>query len=189
MTALKTAGCLILAASMAFSQNIYSTVNGSAVDPSGAAVPGAKGTLADQLRGAVRNFSTGPDGSFVIPNVAPGPYEVTLQADGFKKLTMRDVALTAGEVRSLGKLALEVGGVAESITVQAQSTPVQVSSGERSGLVTGQQINDIAVRGRDFASYLVTIPVSWTLVRKAEKPWRATRWAQFTSTAGAPPPP
>ena len=143
---------------MAFSQNIYSTVNGSAVDPSGAAVPGAKGTLVDQSRGAVRNISAGPDGSFVIPNLAPGPYEVTLQADGFKKLVIRDVVLTAGEIRSLGRLTLEIGGLVESVTVQAQSTPVQVSSGERSGLVTGQQINDIAVRGRDFASYLVTIP-------------------------------
>ena len=33
-----------------------------------------------------------------------------------------------------------------------------MASGERSGLVTGQQINDIAVKGRDFASYLITVP-------------------------------
>jgi Outer membrane receptor for ferrienterochelin and colicins len=61
-------------------------------------------------------------------------------------------------VRTLGKITLEVGGLLDTITVQAQSTPVQVSSGERSGLVTGQQLNDIAVKGRDFASYLVTVP-------------------------------
>jgi len=128
------------------------------LDPSGAAVPGAKGTLLDQAKGTTRSFSTEPDGSFVIPNVAPGKYDVTIQASGFKTLVVRDVVLTAGEVRSLGRLALEVGGLVDSITVEAQGTPVQVSSSERSGLVTGQQVNDIAVKGRDFASYLITVP-------------------------------
>ncbi len=151
-------GALVLTAATAFGQNIYGTLNGTTVDPSGAAVPKVKGALTDPSRATARSFSTEHDGSFVVPNIAPGKYEVSLQADGFKTLTIRDLVLTAGEVRSLGRLTLEVGGLVESIVVQAQGTPVQVSSGERSGLVTGQQINDIAVRGRDFASYLITVP-------------------------------
>ncbi len=151
-------GCVLLAASLAFGQNIYGTLNGTTLDSSGAAVPGAKGTLVDQAKGGERTFSSGPDGSFVIPNIAPGTYTVSIQSDGFKKLSLRDIVLTAGENRSLGRLVLEVGGVVESVTVEAEATPVQVSSGERSGLVTGQQLNDIAVRGRDFASFLATVP-------------------------------
>ncbi|MFB3828610.1 MAG: carboxypeptidase regulatory-like domain-containing protein [Bryobacteraceae bacterium] len=158
MNVLKMTGCLILAASFAYSQNIYTTVNGSVVDPSGGSVAGAKGVLADQAKGTTRTFSTEQDGSFVVPNVAPGRYDVTIQAGGFKTVVIRDIVLTAGEVRSLGRIALEVGGLVESVTVEAQGTPVQVSSGERSGLVTGQQVNDIAVKGRDFASYLITVP-------------------------------
>ncbi len=158
MTLVKIAGCLALSAAIAAGQNIYATLNGSALDPSGAAVPGIKGTLVDQAKATTRSFSTESDGAFVIPNVAPGRYDVTIQADGFKTLVIRDVVLTAGEVRSLGRLTLEVGGLVESVTVEAQGTPVQVSSGERSGLVTGQQVNDIAVKGRDFASYLITVP-------------------------------
>ena len=42
--------------------------------------------------------------------------------------------------------------------MEASGTPIQLSSGEKSGLVTGQQLSDIAVKGRDFASYLVTVP-------------------------------
>ncbi|MBI1896653.1 MAG: Plug domain-containing protein, partial [Acidobacteria bacterium] len=59
---------------------------------------------------------------------------------------------------SLGRLTLELGALVESVTVEAQGTPVQVSSGERSGVVTGQQLSDIAVKGRDFVSYLITVP-------------------------------
>jgi hypothetical protein len=128
------------------------------VDPTGAAVPNAKGTLTDQAKGGERTFTTDSDGSFVIPNVAPGTYTLTMQSGGFKTLHVRDLILTAGEVRSVGRLTMEVGGVVENITVEAQITPVQVASAERSGLVTGQQLNDIAVRGRDFASYLATVP-------------------------------
>ncbi len=151
-------GCFLLAASMAFGQNIYSTVSGTAVDSSGATVPGGKGTLVDQARGVSRNFATEADGSFVIPNLAPGTYDLTVQADGFKRLLVRDLVLTASEVRSVGKLTLELGGLVESVTVEAQGTPVQVASGERSGVVTGAQIAEIAVKGRDFASFLLTVP-------------------------------
>jgi hypothetical protein len=126
-------------------------------DPSGAAISGAAGTLVDPSKAVSRNFTTEPDGSFVIPNVPPGKYDVTIEARGFKRLVIRNVELTAGENRSLGGVKLELGGVVDSVTVQAQATPVQVSSGERSGLITGQQVNDIAVKGRDFASYLTTI--------------------------------
>ncbi|MCL4401587.1 MAG: carboxypeptidase regulatory-like domain-containing protein [Acidobacteria bacterium] len=158
MSLVKAAGCLLLAATIAISQNIYTTLNGTAIDPSGAAIVNAKGTLTDQAKGTTRTFATGTDGSFVVPNVPPGKYDVNIQASGFKTLIIRDVVLTAGEVRSLGRLTLELGGIVESIQVEAQATPVQVSSSERSGLVTGQQVNDIAVKGRDFASYLITIP-------------------------------
>lgn len=158
MTCRRTAACLIFATSMAFGQNIYSSLSGSVIDSSGAVVAAATGSLVEQSKGAVREFSTAPNGSFVIPNLSPGSYDLTIQSEGFKTYVMRDVVLTAGETRSLGQLRLEVGGLMESIMVQAQTTPVQVASGERSGLVTGEQLNDIAVKGRDFASYLVTIP-------------------------------
>ena len=151
-------GSLVLTTTMAFSQNIYGTITGSVVDPSGAAIAEAKGALVEQGRGTERHFKTELDGSFVIPNLAPGEYTCTIQADGFKKLVIRGLVLTASETRSVGKFTLEVGGVVESVTVQAQVAPVQVASGERSGVVTGSQLNDIAVPGRDFASFLFTVP-------------------------------
>lgn len=153
-----TASLLLWFACPAFGQNIYGTLNGVVLDPSGSAVPGVQGTVTDQARGTSRKFTTGPDGAFVVPNMPPGTYEVSIRAGGFKQLTIRDLVLTSGENRSLGRLTMEVGGVVESVTVEAQATPLQTTSSERSGLVTGQQVNDIAVKGRDFASYLITIP-------------------------------
>ena len=156
-TAYLALACLLVAAGAALAQS-SGTITAVVLDPSGAAVVGASGTLTDQTRGTLRTFSTASDGSFVVPNLQPGTYGLTIEAAGFKKFTMRDIVLTAGEIRTLGKLTLELGGVVESVTVEAQGTPVQLASGERSGLVTASQLTDIAVRGRDFMSYMITIP-------------------------------
>jgi len=158
MKAIRRVMIWLLAAAPAAWAQTSGTLTGRVLDPSGAAIVGAKGVLTDQARGSSREFSTVSDGSFVLPNVPPGAYEVAVEAAGFKRLALRDVVLTAGEIRSLGALTLELGGLVESVAVEAQGAPIQLASGERSGLVTASQLSDIAVRGRDFMSYMITIP-------------------------------
>ena len=81
-----------------------------------------------------------------------------MRAEGFKALQVKDIAVTSREIRSLGQLALQVGEVRESVSVTAEGAAVQLSSAERSGVLTGSQINDIALKGRDFFALLQTIP-------------------------------
>ena len=58
----------------------------------------------------------------------------------------------------LPPIILEVGSQAESVTVEAQSVTLETVSAERSGVVTGRQILDIALNGRDFTRLLKTVP-------------------------------
>ena len=100
------------------------------------------------------------DGAFTFPNVPAGVYTLKIEAGGFKTTTIKDIVVNANEVRTLGNLALQVGEVRDSVTVNADAAvvAVQLGSGERSGLVSGEQLNNIALKGRDFWAMLSTLP-------------------------------
>src|SRR5207245_7292956 len=89
------------------------------------------------------------DGVFRFANLAPGVYSLTIESPGFKTQSIKGITLTAGETHTLGKLALQVGEVKESISVAAESASLQLASAERAGLVTGTQRNENARRGSD----------------------------------------
>ncbi|MEK7408987.1 MAG: TonB-dependent receptor, partial [Acidobacteriota bacterium] len=149
-----------LATVLAWSQNISSSVKGVVLDASSAAIPKAACTLTNQATGQRLTVSSWTDGAFTFPNVLAGKYTLSIQADGFKTLTIQNIVVTANETRTLGNLSLEIGEIKESVSVTAEraATAVQLASAERSGLVSGEQLNNIAIKGRDFFALLSTIP-------------------------------
>ncbi len=155
------AGLLCLAlvyCSWLLGQNISSSVRGVLVDPSGAAVPGAQCSLTNQATGALLRATSAADGSFIFPNVLAGTYTLKVEATGFKTLETRDIVVTASEVRVLGNLTLQLGEVRETISVAAEAAAIQLASAEKSGTITPDQIQNIAVKGRDFFALLLTVP-------------------------------
>jgi hypothetical protein len=145
-----------------------SSVKGSVVDPSGAAVPGAACTLSRAATSTAYRSETDSGGAFVFPNVPAGTYNLSLRRDGFLTLEYKDIVVTASEMHTLGTLALQVGEVRQSVEVTANAATLQLASAEKSGLITSEQLNDIAVRGRDVLSVMSTIPgvVDTTLTRE-----------------------
>jgi hypothetical protein len=146
-----------LVASTAWGQS-SSSVKGTAVDPSGAAVPGVACTLSSPATGVAYRTTTDSSGNFVFPTVLAGSYDLILSGAGFQTMQYTSIVVTASQVRSLGSFTLQVGAVRESVQVTADVVDVQLASSEKSGLITPQQLNDIAVRGRDFFSVLTTVP-------------------------------
>lgn len=149
---------LLLASIPAAGQTVTGSVNGVFVDPSGAAVPGVSCTLTARGTGAALRTQSGTDGSFVFNSVPAGAYELKAEANGFQTLEMRNLVVTISEIRALGNLKLNVGAVTEKVNVTAEAAAVQLSSAEKSGVLTAAQIDQIAVKGRDFMGLLATIP-------------------------------
>ncbi len=141
-------------------QNVSSSVKGVVMDPSGAVIPGATCSLTNQATSRVLTATSWTDGNFTVPNVLAGRYTLRVRAGGFKALTIRDIVVTGSEVRTLGNLTLQVGDIQEAVSVSAEVAvvSVQLASGERSGLVSGEQLNHIALKGRDFWAMLSTLP-------------------------------
>src|SRR5580700_2647850 len=96
------------------------TIAGVLVDSSGAGVPGASLTLTNQDTAVVViTEKSDASGNFAFQAVpAPGNYSVSVQVSGFSRLEQKDIAVTQGERRAIGTLALTAGSTSDSVTVQ-----------------------------------------------------------------------
>ena len=143
-----------------FGQVTSGTIFGRVKDTTGAYIPQATITVTNAAIGVTRSLSTSDTGDFVVPNLPPGTYTVAAEASGFKKLHTQGVVLTAAGNVNTGDLVLEVGAAAESVNVTAEAGQLQLQadSGERSDLVTGKQLNDLALNGRNVLDMVKLIP-------------------------------
>src|ERR1035438_6053673 len=86
--------CLLAAS--AWAQSTYGTLLGSVKDPAGAVIPNATITALEVNTHISKTTKTSGLGSFEIPNLLPGTYDVAFEASGFQKQTERGVILEAG---------------------------------------------------------------------------------------------
>ena len=139
-------------------QTTSGTITGSVTDTTGAVVPGASVQLTNQETNVSQTAKALANGSFAFADVEPGTYSVTVQAQGFKTFVKRNLVLGASERLSAGTLALQVGSVAQSVTVTATTTPIQTASAEVSGDIDVTQIDNELAAGRDWMALTRTIP-------------------------------
>ena len=151
-------GLLTLAAGCALAQSGSSTILGTLTDPADAVVPSVSVTLTDPATGAIYSATSNEAGLFRLLNLRPGTYNLKVQAAGFKALEMNSIALASAENRDLGRLLLQIGAVSEEVSVTAQATPVQTASSERSALIDNNQLNSVALKGRDAFGYMRLVP-------------------------------
>src|SRR4030095_704485 len=153
------AGCLVLAGAIpALAQGQGNAVlTGTVLDPDGV-VPGATVTATDPATSITRSAVSNEQGTFRLLALPPGRYTISVEMEGFKKITIPDVALYSGETRDLGKLTLQVGVRSENITVTAEVTPVQTSASQLQRTVTGDQLTMIQVKGRDVFGMMKILP-------------------------------
>ena len=117
-------GCfrvLLLSLCVAFAQDTRTaTLVGTVTDSTGAVVPGAKVTVTNTQTAFVATGQANAEGAYYIPFLAPGSYELTVEASGFKKYVRSGIGLRAAEMPRVD-VQLEVGGVTESVKVAASA--------------------------------------------------------------------
>ena len=135
------------------------SITGVVQDTQGAIIPGATVTLINQDQGVeARQTITNEAGIYLFSALPAATYTVTVELPGFKTYKKTDVKLFVNDKLGLPAIQLEVGSQAESITVEAQSVQLETVSGERSGVVTGRQMADIALNGRNLTALFKTVP-------------------------------
>jgi hypothetical protein len=152
-------GCIALLSGSIFGQTTTGTLLGTVADPGDAAVQGARVELTNKATGSVVTATTGAEGIFRFNSLVPATYNLTIKpASGFKTYSQSNIAVTANEVRDLGKIVLMLGALTENVSVVAEVTPVQTASAENSKLVDSAQMTGITLKGRDLFGLLAIMP-------------------------------
>src|SRR5579864_3416964 len=68
-------------------------INGTITDASGLAVPGAEVRVTQTATGQVRSVITGGNGSYVLPNLPVGSYQMEISKEGFAKFVQSGIVL------------------------------------------------------------------------------------------------
>jgi hypothetical protein len=135
----------------------HSSLSGTVLDSSGAVVQGAKVESVSSATGFRRQTMTSSAGTYQIPALAIGAYTVTFSKIGFKSSEFKDVDLAVGQTRTLDA-RLEVGSISEAVEVAATLETVNRTSAEVGGLIEAEQIKEIPISGRNWASLMLLAP-------------------------------
>ncbi|HLW75836.1 MAG TPA: carboxypeptidase regulatory-like domain-containing protein, partial [Bryobacteraceae bacterium] len=139
-------------------QDITGSISGSVRDAAGAAVTGAKVTVTNTDRNAVmRATTTDGDGNYIAPLLPVGHYAVAIEGKGFKRSIKNDIELNVNDKLTVN-FNLEVGEVQQEVTVEANPAEVQLQEATAQGLITGQQIRELALNARNYEQLVSLMP-------------------------------
>ncbi len=134
------------------------SITGTVKDSSGAAVAGATVIISSPERGINRQTTTNSTGEYNESALAPGSYDVIVTAQGFKKYEAKGVKLDVGE-KARVDVGLEVGSISTEVIVQgANVAEVETQSSELAGTVTGKEITQLELNGRNFTTLVTLVP-------------------------------
>lgn len=150
---------LISLATPAAAQIDTATVIGTIIDSQGGVLPGVSVNARNVQTGFVFTAVTDPDGRYRIALLPPGPYEIAAELQGFTRVVRQGITLTIGS-ESVIKLELSPAGVAEAVTVTADSPVVQTTTPTVQNTVTREQIDLLPLIGRDIESLLRLSPAA-----------------------------
>lgn len=133
------------------------SISGTVADASGAVIPGANVKVKNTATGADFTSVTAENGTFTIQAVQPGSYTVTVSLMGFKTAVAKDVVVNAG-VPSSVRIALEVGGLEETVVVSGASEILQTQTAAVATTLDVNQIAKLPVGSRSVLDFVVNLP-------------------------------
>jgi len=138
-------------------QKFTGTIRGEVTDNSGAVVPDAEVSVANNANGDVRTAKTSQSGEYVAVDLNAGTYTVTVKHAGFKESVSKGVVLNVSSV-TVVNAQLAVGNVSEQVTVEASALQVETTSGAVGNVVEGNEVRELPLNGRSFAQLTQLMP-------------------------------
>jgi hypothetical protein len=124
------------------------TISGTVTDQSGGAIPGATIAIRNVETGVTRSLPTNAAGRYEAVALPVGNYEVRASLTGFQTLVRSGITLTVGR-NAVVDMALQVGEVAQSVTVTGEASFVETTTATVSNLVDEKRVTDIPLNNRD----------------------------------------
>ncbi|HYK87473.1 MAG TPA: carboxypeptidase-like regulatory domain-containing protein, partial [Acidobacteriota bacterium] len=136
-----------IGAAGAWAQSDNGSISGFVRDQSGAVIPNAPVTVRN-MSGLERKTNTSDSGYFIITNVPPGTYSITVEVAGFKVYQSTNNKLDPSSTLSV-EIALTVGELTQTVSVSASAAALQTESATVQKLVSREQIDGLELNGRN----------------------------------------
>jgi hypothetical protein len=130
---------------------------GRVTDPSQALVRGAEVRAVDQATGVELRVKTNADGIYTIPFVAPGTYQVYVQANGFSTVVSEPLTITVGQALVFD-VQLKVGSSTQEVTVEAGSPVLDTTDASVGTVIDQKFVENVPLNGRSFQDLISMTP-------------------------------
>jgi Carboxypeptidase regulatory-like domain len=138
-------------------QSTFGTVDGTVVDPSGAAVADALVTLTNTGTQEKHSQPTGAAGLYQFVNVVPGDYRLDIQKAGFKHFTRTNVVVQVQQDTHIDA-SLTVGQVSEIVEVTSETPLLQAETSSLGQVIEQRKANELPLNGRNIFNLLTVSP-------------------------------
>jgi Carboxypeptidase regulatory-like domain len=158
MIALATLAMMITGATAAFAQASSSTaeLRGQVTDANGAAIPNAKLTLTDLVKGSSRVATSDGEGNYAFLGLLPSSYDMKVEAQGFGT-SSTGLNLTVGQQANI-PIKLTAGKIEVQVEVVGGGEVVETSRTEQASTVDAKQITSLPINRRSFLDYALLTP-------------------------------
>ena len=142
---------------MSIGQTNKGAISGTVTDEQGAVVADADITVTNTATGAIRKIKSNNEGVFEVPLLDIGIYTVTASKTGFQTVKRENITLqTSSETRA--DIQLPVGEVTNEVTITAEAPLVQTETSERGSVITGREVTELPLSGRNFTQLATLTP-------------------------------
>src|ERR1051326_739956 len=168
--ALISAVATLLFVATAFSQTITGSITGSVLDPSGAAIPGAKISATNQGTNLKYSAVSNTSGVYSLLFLPIGSYMVEVEAASFKKLAIGPFRLEVDQVARIDP-QMQVGLANQTVEVTGVAPILQTEATQTGGVITGAVASSLPVSGRNFTALTLLMPGSVTPSGTSGRPY------------------
>lgn len=144
-----TLSAFLIAATIAAAQQDMGVITGVVTDSTGAVIPGAKVTAVNRDTNETRATETAETGAYTVGPLRVGTYNIVVEKTGFKRAVWEAIELHAQD-RVRADFRLDLGQVAETITVTSEAPLLQAESASLSHVVGEKAIRELPLNGRNF---------------------------------------
>ncbi len=153
-----SSACIVSAACSVYgtghAQVTSARLSGQIVDSSGAAIPRAHVKATGTATGLTQETTADAVGTYSFPSLPPGPYTLTVDAQGFQQSVNTGIVLTVGQSAALN-ITLAVGAATQSTTVNASESMINTTTAEISDVVDENSVKELPLNGRDPSSLVM----------------------------------
>jgi Carboxypeptidase regulatory-like domain/TonB dependent receptor len=145
--------CTVMSWSTAWAQGT-AQINGTVRDASGAIVPGAEIRMTQTATNGVRTATSGADGTYVLPDLPIGPYQLEVSKEGFSRYIQTGLVLEVNSNPTVD-IALRVGAVSEQVQVEANVAQVETQATGVGQVIDSQRVLELPLAARESQQLII----------------------------------